>query len=241
MKSIRNVLLLSLSAVICMGAAQAAPMQRNGNTGNYYVDENAQALKDIRGTVDRLRHEVGNHETEIRMYDEKLNNLESIIESVRDQLNDTAKVHKEQLKGSSTSLEERIAALDAATAGLMADLRQFKTFATESNTVLGQYKQRISDLERVVEQQNQNIDHLQAAMRAMMDALQVKDAPSFKAVPELGSADAGPTTLYRIKAGDSLEKIARANKTTVQAIKQLNGMTNDKIVVGKQIKIPETN
>lgn len=212
------------------GAAAAAPAPRN--TPFYAAEDNAQAIKDLRAIVDRLRHQVSNHETEIRMYDEKLNNVDSIIDSVRDQLNDTAKLHKEQLKGSSATLDEKIASLETSSKALAADLRQFKTFATESNTVLGQYKQRIADLERVIEQQNQNIEHLQAAMKAMMDALQVKSG--------LEVTPAGSTALYKIKPGDSLEKIARNNKTTVQAIKQLNGMTNDKIVVGKQIKLPES-
>jgi len=44
---------------------------------------------------------------------------------------------------------------------------------------------------------------------------------------------------YRIKDGDSLAKIAKAHQTTVQAIKVVNGLTNDKIVVGKMLQIPE--
>lgn len=41
-----------------------------------------------------------------------------------------------------------------------------------------------------------------------------------------------------VKRGDALEKIARANHTTVEAIKALNGMKNDKLKIGQVLKIP---
>lgn len=43
---------------------------------------------------------------------------------------------------------------------------------------------------------------------------------------------------YTVKSGDSLEKIARAHKTTVDRIKKLNKMEQDMIVVGQRLKIP---
>ena len=45
-------------------------------------------------------------------------------------------------------------------------------------------------------------------------------------------------TFYKVKAGDSLEKIAKANNTTVDKIKKINSMQQDLIVIGQEIKIP---
>jgi LysM repeat protein len=67
--------------------------------------------------------------------------------------------------------------------------------------------------------------------------LQVKESHVAKATSDTADHMTGPS--YRIKPGDSLEKIARANQTTVQAIKELNGLTNDRIVVGKLLQLPE--
>jgi len=47
-------------------------------------------------------------------------------------------------------------------------------------------------------------------------------------------------TLYVVKSGDSLTRIAKAHGTTVRAIKAANGLENDRIVVGAKLKIPTT-
>lgn len=202
----------------------------------YYDNQTSVAMQEMRDTIESFRHEISNQETEVRIFDEKLKNLDTIIESLRDQLNESNKSYKDQLKGNATSLESKILALEALTKSLVSDLKQFKTHANDSAAALGQYKQKITDLEKVIEQQNQNIDHLQAAMRALSDALMVKDTLSTKSTADKGDLPPGK---YRVKNGDTLEKIARAHQTTVQVLKELNGMSSDKIVVGKVINVPE--
>lgn len=41
-----------------------------------------------------------------------------------------------------------------------------------------------------------------------------------------------------VKSGDVLERIARANRTTVEAIKKANGLSSDRLKVGQVLKIP---
>lgn len=203
----------------------------------YYDDEHATILKEMRDSLDDIRHEVNNHESEIRVYDEKIKNLESFIDNVREQLTESSQAHREQLKGNTNNLELKITSIESTIKGLVADLRQFKTHANDAAVALTQYKQKISELEKVVEQQNQNIDHLQAAMRSLMEALAVKESAASKANTTI--SDAAGSIIYRVKAGDSLEKIARYHQTTVSAIKELNGLTHDRIVIGQILKMPE--
>jgi len=42
-----------------------------------------------------------------------------------------------------------------------------------------------------------------------------------------------------VKRGDTLNKIARAHGTTVKAVKAANGLTSDRIAVGRVLKMPE--
>jgi LysM repeat protein len=45
---------------------------------------------------------------------------------------------------------------------------------------------------------------------------------------------------YVVKSGDTLDRIARAHRTTVQALKAANGLTSDRIAAGQSLKMPET-
>jgi Mg2+ and Co2+ transporter CorA len=209
----------------------AAP-QRGGQ--QYYQDPNAMAIGEIRNSLESLKHAVNNQEVEIHIFDEKLKNFDEIIESMRDQFSDAGKQQKELVKGNCASLEAKIMALETTSKGLINDLRQFKTHSNETTDLLNQYRQKFRDLETSIDQQNQNIEHLQAAMQSLMEAMHVKHQ-------NLTPASATPVSgrTYKVKSGDSLEKIARAHQTTIQAIKQANQLTNDKIVVGKTLVIPE--
>lgn len=52
-----------------------------------------------------------------------------------------------------------------------------------------------------------------------------------------GSSSSASSSTYKVKKGDSLEKIARANGTTVAAIKKANGMKSDRISAGQKLKL----
>lgn len=225
---------LFLAAVLFLSPLEAATPVRQG-----YVQDPTAALKE---SVADLRHQLDNHETEIRMYDEKLSNLEAIIEGVRDQLNDSSKAHKEQLKGNSATLEGKIGGLETTSKALVNDMRQFKTHADETSSALTQAQQKITDLEKVIERQHQDIEHLQTAMKSLMQVLQGGDFSTTTAKGQDSPSSPPPAysgITYRVKAGDSLEKIARSHQTTIQAIKDLNGLATDKIVVGKLLLIPD--
>lgn len=213
--------LLAAFFILIVSPLEAAPKR-------YYEDPTITALREMRATLDDMRHEVSNHETEIKTYDEKLHNLETIIDSLRQQSTDTAEAHKEALKDTSGTLEMKINSLETTTKGLVADLKQFKNHANETASTLVQYKQKLADLEKILEIQNQNLDSLQTALKSLTDVLQVKN--------NLPISSSEKT--YRVAPGDSLEKIARKNHTTIQTIKELNGLTNDKIIVGQTLKVP---
>jgi len=119
--------------------------------------------------------------------------------------------------------------LDTTSRGLIADLKQLKSHSNESGATIASCQQKISMIEKIVETQNSHIENLQAALKSVMDILEVKH--------ELSTYDEKVKT-YRVQAGDSLEKIARIHKTTIKAIKELNDLNSDRIIVGQNIKIP---
>ena len=63
------------------------------------------------------------------------------------------------------------------------------------------------------------------------------NAATASAVAAATSAEAGGQ-VYTVKSGDSLWKIARAQKVTVAALKQTNNLTSDSLKVGQKLHIP---
>lgn len=64
-----------------------------------------------------------------------------------------------------------------------------------------------------------------------------------KAVAEKKKNKKPKTTTYTVKSGDSLEKIARRNGTTVDALRKANGMSKNAshIDVGQKLKVPSSS
>jgi LysM repeat protein len=48
-------------------------------------------------------------------------------------------------------------------------------------------------------------------------------------------------TLYTVKRGDSLARIARQHGTTIKAIKTANGLKSDLLPAGRKLKLPKTH
>lgn len=67
---------------------------------------------------------------------------------------------------------------------------------------------------------------------------------SVVAVAPVASRSSAPTavnageTVYVVKSGDTLSRIARLYRTTTEALKAANGLNHDKIVVGAKLKLP---
>jgi LysM repeat protein len=59
------------------------------------------------------------------------------------------------------------------------------------------------------------------------------------ASPQITQGEAA-VTVYAVKQGDTLTKIAKAHNTTLSAIRALNGLKTDRILVGQKIKVPAT-
>lgn len=73
-----------------------------------------------------------------------------------------------------------------------------------------------------------------AAAPVVKTALKKSAKASVKSAPVVASGD-----VYVVKSGDMLGSIAVAHKTTTRAIKQLNGLTSDRLQVGQKLKLPK--
>jgi LysM repeat protein len=63
--------------------------------------------------------------------------------------------------------------------------------------------------------------------------------PAGPALTENTLASRPIKTIYVVKSGDTLTRIAKIHGTTVKALKAVNHLNSDRIVVGAKLKIPE--
>lgn len=215
------------------------PINRSGQTLDIPT-----LIRQMRINISDLKNEVGNHETEIRMFEERFHNQENSNEQMRHQLSEDFQSQKDfsratlvNLQTKFDNLTNRVAhaetQIDSLTQGfsrLMEDLRQNVAQANDGISVLKEQKQMLNDIDLQVNAQNQHIANLESALQTVMELMQPKEISSSPQINE--------SRTYKVQPGDTLEKIAKSNKTTIQQLKDCNQLTNDRINTGKTLKIP---
>lgn len=112
-------------------------------------------------------------------------------------------------KGSNSSLSTKFTDLDVSSKALSKDILSLRD--------------HFNNLSKEVDKQGKSIKQLEVAMKALLDAV---------------SPDKGLAGSYKVKSGDSLEKIAKDHGTTPKAIKDLNNLQKDTIYVGQNLVLP---
>jgi LysM repeat protein len=63
--------------------------------------------------------------------------------------------------------------------------------------------------------------------------------PASVPVKQIAATTAASTeTIYTVKSGDTLSRIAKTHATTISALKTANGLTSDRLSIGTKLKIP---
>jgi len=70
-----------------------------------------------------------------------------------------------------------------------------------------------------------------------LEATKVEESKVVSTQPSTAPKSSGFVEV-KVKRGDALEKIARSNGTTIEAIKKYNNLANDKLSIGQTLKIP---
>lgn len=205
-------------------------------------DDLGTIIRQLRANVTDLKNEVKNHETEIRMFEDRLHNQENSNDHMRDELMKDFQSQKDfnratlvslqtkfdQYHQRLTSVETQIENLTQAFSRFLEDFKQNVSQANDGISVLKEHKQMLSDLDLQVNTQNQHIATLESALKTVMELIQSQDS---------ASTSSNESSIYTVQPGDNLEKIARMKNTTIKRIKDDNQLTNDRINAGQVLKI----
>ncbi len=185
-------------------------------------------LHEVQTNLDDLRHDVHCFQTEMQILDGKLKHHENALSGLKQGYLETQEARMDELYQLLRECQKKLSSFETAHQTGFKDIRQLSTHANDTSAALVQYKERICELEKQILLQNRKFEEivkLHSTLEQLMASLQKEES-----IPQL--------KVYKVKAGDSLEKIAKAQKITVDYLKKFNSLEQDRIVVGQELKIP---
>lgn len=181
-------------------------------------------LHEVQTNLDDLRHDTNCFQAEIQILEGRIKCFENALASLK--LNELEKhqARIDQIANQLQLLDKKWLSFEKKQDAGKESLEHLSKHANDTNTVLSQFKNRMEELEKEMGAQNRRLEAL-GKLKGNIEALT-------KAIKSEGQK------IYKVRPGDSLEKIAKAHKTDVATLKQLNQLQQDLIVVDQEIKIP---
>lgn len=180
-------------------------------------------LHEVQTNLDDLKHDINCFQTEIQILDGRIKYYENALASLKQQDIEKQQTKIEQIARDLNGLEKKWSSFERSQDGTKSNMEQLASHANETTCALSQFKSRIQELEQEIRYQNRHFDEL-AKLKGNIEAIAKSFKPNFK--------------IYKVRPGDSLEKIASSHHTKVDRIKKLNDLEKDLIVVDQELKIP---
>jgi LysM repeat protein len=199
----------------------ALPLDAKPQSGFYTNPE----LDELRIELDDLKHSLKTAQVDIGLLDERLKKQDSSLNQVKGQTQGKDANSMNLLKAQINALERKVSELEKTLEKAANDLRTLNTTSVQALNKIQEVEQHLL----VHEKRLDEVVKLKGTLTSISKAINqrpLSEAPS-------------SIKTYRVKAGDSLEKIARVNHISVEVIRKLNHLINDKIVVGQELRLPD--
>ena len=178
-------------------------------------------LDELRIELDDIKHFLKTTQVELNILDERVKKQNS-SKAQSQSAEASTLMH---LSSQVSALEKKVTSLEKTWEKAAADLRALSTTAAEALTKIQALEQDLFSHEKKLDE----VSKLKGTLTKISSAI------GQKAASEVASG----SKTYRVKAGDSLEKIARKNQVSVDALRKTNNLSQDKIVVGQELRIPD--
>ncbi len=209
---------LLLLSPIFLALASCSPLKSSPREEKHQLEL---TLRGMQTNLDDQRHDLNCFQTELQILDGRIKYYENALATLKQQELESQQAKLEKIQQQIQSLETKLANFVSLQESEAKDLRQLLNHANETTAALTQFKEWIVELEQGLHQQSKRFDEI-AKWRGHPD-------PNYKQ---------SEAKIHKVRPGDSLEKIARLYKTSVENIKKENNLDQDLIVVGQQLRIP---
>jgi LysM repeat protein len=180
-------------------------------TPQFYTSNNKESqvlLEEMRQEVADVKHSLKSTQVSVQILEEKFQDQDQSLSTLKYQA--TQKNPKsEQLSFEMNNLEQRVEYLE------------------KLRDKIDQALQKIQECEHELAHQKlylEDVGQLKSTLTSISHAMHQNKSPSIKK--------------HRVKPGETLEKIAKQYRTTVFALKKINHLTDDRILIGSDIEIP---
>lgn len=199
--------------------------------GSLQAEAPAASMQSLQRSLQNMSYSINNQDQELATLKQKIQNQESVLDSMHAEVSALIKAAKESQKSTGAQVDSRLKNMEKTLEKLVADLKQFKKHANETSTSFSEIQKKLAEQHEISSLQGQQIKDLENALRHIATAMQTKGAQSL-------AADTSSSSEYRVKAGDTLEKIAKSHGTTIDAIRRENSLCKDTIYPGQKLHIP---
>lgn len=195
--------------------------------GSLLAEVPANSMQSLQRSLQNMNYSINNQDQELSLLKQKIQNQESVVDSMHTEVSALIKAAKESQKSTGAQVDTRLKSMEKNIDKLVADLKQFKKHANETSSSFTEMQKKFAEQQEISSLQAQQIKDLESALRHIASALQTKSTPE--------STQSGQ---YRVKPGDTLEKIAKEHHTTIDAIRRENSLSKDIIYPGQKLQIP---
>lgn len=194
-------------------AASCSPLRSSPNDEKHQLEL---TLHELRTNLDDQRHDLNCFQTELQILDGRIKYYESALSNLKQQDLEKQQTKLDQFIKDLQALDKKISLFERSQTEGSKDLLQLTSHANETSAALAQFKQRLIELEQDLQQQNRRFEEI-AKVKIPLDH---------------------SAKTYRVRSGDTLEKIARLHKVSVERLRKANDLSQDLIVVGQELRIP---
>jgi LysM repeat protein len=188
------------------------------------------AVQAVQIQLEDLLHKIHCLEADIRLLEERLALQEIKIEK-------EIAISQEVKGKKDKDVEKKVAFLEEKQEKVVKDIHQISSHANEMAKSFLQVEEKMQSLEnrlKDVSKIKTTLDGVAKKLKEGADDSVASNSSSHGA--HISQNNQG--NIYKVKAGDSLEKIAKLNKVSIEAIKKANRLEKDKIMIGQELKLP---
>lgn len=211
-------------AILAIYLSACSPMKSSPKEEKHQLEL---TLHEVQTNLDDLRHDLNCFHTEMQIVDGKIKHQEDATQNLKQQHLEKLQFKIENLSKQLNEIENKITFFETKSNSLNSNFSNLSNHANETTLALTEHKEKINELEKIILRQNSRLEDIAKVKTTLEDIVKTIKSNSSNYI------------IYKVKAKDSLDKIAKANNVTVDSIKHLNDLKNDLIVVGQKLKIPK--